>query len=230
MRSKLYAAVAALALAGPALTAQSKPTVAVIPYTNSAIGRANEELAPLSKGIADLMTGELMANSGIRLVERDQLNAALKEQDLSAGGRVDAATAVKVGKLLGAQHVVVGTFVTDRSNNMVLTSRVFNTETSEIEFATSDKDKTDNFMALVTKVAHKLNAGMKLPEIPKQTSEAHTKTAEKMPFQAVLLYSRAIYAEDSGNKKEAIELYKATLAKFPGHDLSEAAVKRLQGK
>ncbi|MBI1809333.1 MAG: hypothetical protein HYR75_05490 [Gemmatimonadetes bacterium] len=230
MKSKLFAAVAALMLAGPVLVAQSKPTVAVIPYTNSAIGKAHEELDPLSKGIADLMTGELAVNTGIRLVDRDQLNAALKEQDLAAGGRVDAATAAKIGKVLGARHMIVGTFVTDRSGNMVLTSRVINTETTEIEFTTSDKDKTDNFMALVTKVAHKLNAGMKLPEIPKQLGEARVQKAEKMPYQAVLLYSRAIAAEDAGNKSEAIDLYRQTLAKFPEHDGSQKAMARLGAK
>jgi TolB-like protein len=212
------------------LTAQSKPTVAVLPYTNSAIGKANEELAPLAKGIADLMTGELGVNTGIRLVEREQLNAALKEQDLAAGGRIDPGTASKIGKVLGVRHLIYGAFVTDRQHNMVLTSHVFNTETGEIEYSTSDKDKDDNFMNLVSKVAHKLNAGMKLPEIPKQLGEAREKKAEGMPFQAVLLYSRAIAAEDAGKKSEAIDLYKQTLAKFPDHDQSQKAIARLGGK
>ncbi len=230
MKSKMFAAVAALVLAGTTVYAQSKPTVAVIPYTNAAIGKTNEELAPLTKGIADLMAGELMVNTGIKVLDRENLMAALKEQDLTKDGRIDMATAVKIGKILNVHHMITGTFVTDRSGTMVLTTKVIKVETSEIEFATSDKDKTDNFMALVTKVARKVNAGLKLPDIPKQLGDAREAKAEKMPFAAVLLYSRAIAAEDAGKKTEAIDLYKQTLAKFPGHDQSEAAVKRLGGK
>ena len=230
MKSKMFAAVAALVLAGSSLTAQSKPTVAVFPYGNSAIGKQNEELAPLTKGIADLMAGELMVNTGIRVLDRENLNAALKEQDLGKDGRVDAATAAKIGKVLGMKHIITGYFVTDPKGTMVLTTKVINSETSEIEFSTNDRDKVDNFMALVTKVAHKVNAGLKLPDIPAQLGDAREKKAEKMPFAAVLLYSKAIAAEDSGDKKGAVELYKQTLAKFPDHEASQKAMARLGGK
>ncbi|MCX5760221.1 MAG: hypothetical protein NTW72_01745 [Gemmatimonadetes bacterium] len=134
---KMFVAAAVLAFAVPSLaTAQggSKPTVAVLYFGNSAIGAANAELQPLTKGTADLLIGELAANPGIRVLERDQIQKVLEEQKLSTDGKTDAATAVRVGKLLGVHHMVTGTFVTNNKGRMKFTTRVFNVETGEIEF------------------------------------------------------------------------------------------------
>lgn len=222
----LFALASAPCVSAP-LAAQSKATVAVIPYTNSAIGKANAELEPLTKGIADLMSVELSANTSIRLTERENLGQAIAEQNLSRDGRVDAATVVKLGKLLGVHHMVTGSFITDPKGTMKLTSRVFNAETGEIEFQTVDQDKTDNFMALVTKVAGKLNAGMKLPELAKQASAEREQAAKKMSFQAVMLYSRAIAAADAKKKGEAITLFRQTLKEFPDHEPSKKELAKL---
>jgi hypothetical protein len=227
---RVFLSMAVLAMSALGAEAQSKPTVAVIPYVNAAIGKSNEELAPLSKGIQDLMGVELAVNTGIRLVDRDNLQTVIAEQNLSRDGRVDAASIVKLGKLTGAHHFITGTFVTNTKGEMVLTSKVFNGETGEIEFSTSDKDKTDNFMTLVTKVAHKLNTGMKLPDMPKNLGEAREKKAEKVPFAAVMLYSRAITAKDAGDKANAVTLFRQALDKFPGYEEADAQLKKLQGK
>ena len=56
MRS-LFTRVALATLVTLPLAAQdeARPTLAVLPFVNSAIGAANAELAPLAKGIADLL-------------------------------------------------------------------------------------------------------------------------------------------------------------------------------
>jgi hypothetical protein len=225
---KWTTAIAALALSGAALVAQSKPTVAVLPYVNSAIGKGNEELAPLSKGIQDMMGGELGANPGIRLVDRDNVQKLIEEQNLSRDGRIDPSTLVAKGKLLGVHHWVTGTFVTNKQGEMVLTSKCINGETGEIEFSTSDKGTTENFMTLVVKVAAKLNKGMKLPDIPRQVGDAREKMAEKVPYQAVMLYSRALSAKDAHKTDEAISLFKQTLDKFPDYQPAKDELRKLQ--
>ena len=75
MLKQISRATAVLALMAMPLFAQeeTRPTVAVLPFVNSAIGDANAELAPLSKGIADLLLFELSQNTGIRIVERENL-------------------------------------------------------------------------------------------------------------------------------------------------------------
>jgi TolB-like protein len=225
---QLFVAGAATLIAVSGAMAQSKPTVAVLNFNNGALGKSNEELAPLGKGLQDILIQELSANTGIRVVERDQINKIIEEQKLTTTGQVDKETAVKIGKLLGAKHMVTGGFQTDpKATQLNVTLRVFNVETGEIEYTTSARDKPDNLFALINKLAAQTNKGLKLPDIPKQLGEAREAKAEKIPFQAVMLYSRGIKAADSGNKAEAITLFKQTLDKFPDYDAPKAELAKL---
>lgn len=224
----------ALALVAMPLTAQddTRPTVAVLPFVNSAIGAANTELAPLSKGIADLLIIELSQNTGIRLVERENIENILREQNLARDGRVDDATAARIGRLLGAKHMVTGSFVTDRSGTMVITLKSIDTETSRIEWTHMDRDNSDNFLSLVSKVGQAANSGLRLPALTpqaRQTSEARTERQAKVPFQAVMMYSRAISAQDAGNRQEAITLFNQVIDRFPDFEDARTARARLQG-
>lgn len=234
MLKQIVRATAVLALAGAPLAAQedTRPTVAVLPFVNSAIGRATEELAPLSKGIADLMIIELAQNTSIRLVERENINQILAEQNLARDGRVDDATAARVGRLLGARHMVTGSFVTDRSGTMVITVKSVNVETGRIEYADMDRGTTDDFLSLVSRVGRKTNAGLKLPELTpqaRQTSEARTQQQARVPFRAVMMYSRAISAQDAGNRQEALTLFNQVATEFPEFEDAKRARDRLQG-
>jgi len=232
--TSLFTAAVGLALCAPAGTAiaQSKPTVAVLYLTNSALGKANEELQSLSKGLADLLISNLAGNTNIRVVERDRIQAVLDEQKLSADGKVDQATAVKVGKIVGAHHMITGVFITERaSGTMKISLRVFNTETSEIEKGgIEETGKTESIIPLIDKLAAKLNRELKLPDIPAQAREEHAalvKKQEKVPFQAVILYSRALDEKDHGNTDKAVTLFKQSLAAFPGYDQPKKELEKL---
>ena len=233
---KSFALLAALTVAVPSLAAAqggSKPTVAVLPFYNSAIGAANAELAPLSKGVADLLIGELAANPGLRVVERDQIQKVLDEQKLSSDGKVDNETAVKVGKLVGAHYMVTGTFVTDRSGRMRFASRVFNTETGLVIFPASSgpngvvNGKIEDFMDLVVQLAAKINAGAQLPAIPARVGEARKEAAKKVPYEAIALYSKGLAAKDAGNNAEAVTLFRQSLDKFPSFEKPKAELAKL---
>jgi TolB-like protein len=234
-------ALAGAALATPALRAQepaadARPTVAIMYFGNGALGKSHEELEPLSKGIADMLITEMAANTSIRVIERDQLQKLVEEQNLSASDRVDKSTAVKIGKILGVHHMIFGGFVTDLKGNMRLDSRAVNVETSEIEYVESVSNKTDNLMQMITDLAAKMNKGMKLPAMPKRVADAGTGTGGgggadkgKVPFQAIMLYSRALSEKDKGNKDEAVKLFKASLDKFPDYAPAKKEMAKLQG-
>lgn len=233
MLKQIVRATALLALvSAPAMAqADTRPTVAVLPFVNSAIGAANAELAPLSKGIADLLITDLAQNPAIRVVERENIANILAEQNLARDGRVDDATAARIGKLLGARHIVTGSFVTDRSGTMVITIKSVDTESGRIEYSDMHRDRTDNFLSLVSAVAEKTNRGLKLPELTpaaRQTSEARTERQRRVPFQAVMLYSRAISAQDAGNRAEALTLFSQTIDRFPEFEDAKVAKARLE--
>jgi TolB-like protein len=224
---RFLAAAAGIAFAASSAFAQSKPTVAIMYFNDGAIGKANEELKPLSKGIADVLISEMADNPGIKVVERDALQSILSEQKLATDGTVDKESAVKVGKLLSAHHMLFGGFVTDPSGTMVLTVRSVKVETGEVEYTTTVTDKTANLLSIIHKAAAKMNAGLKLPDIPKQLGEVRAAKDEKIPFTSVMLYSRGLEAKDKGDKAGAITLFNQALASFPGYDAPQKELKKL---
>ena len=77
------------------------PTVAVLDFTGLMLGSAGNS-APLGKAVSSMLITELIANPGLQVIERYQLQDLLMEQRLALSGRVDESTAVEIGKMLGA--------------------------------------------------------------------------------------------------------------------------------
>lgn len=193
----------------------AKPTVAVMYFTNGALAN-NADYAPLSKGLAEMLITELAGNTNIRVVERDRLQALLDEQNLGGSGRVEKETAAKIGKTLGALHMLMGSFVIDPKERMRMDIRAINTETSELEYAASVSGKADNMLELLAQLGTKLNAGLKLPAVQSGFQEGASVGA-KGPNQlkSMMLLSRALEQQDRKNNAQAVALYKESLQANP---------------
>ncbi len=210
-------------------SADSRPTLAVLYFTNSAlVGGADYQ--PLSKGMAEMLITELSQNPGVRVVERDRLQALLEEQNLSTSGRVDQESAVRVGRVLGAQHLLMGAFVIDPRQNMRIDLRAVNTETSQIEYVESVTGKADQLLSLVDQLGKKVNTGLKLPPIAFRVRPVSVQSSAKPPeqFRAVMLMSRALERQDHGDKAGAIALYKNALEVDPTFDRAKVRLAMLE--
>ena len=62
----------------------------------------------IGKAVTDMLTTEIAKTGCFVLVEREQLAKVMAEQALGQTGAVDEASAPKVGKLLGAEFVLIG--------------------------------------------------------------------------------------------------------------------------
>jgi curli biogenesis system outer membrane secretion channel CsgG len=62
----------------------------------------------LGRGIGDVVTNELFELGRFRVVERQKLTSVLTEQDLGRTDRFDPGTVAEVGRLLGAELILVG--------------------------------------------------------------------------------------------------------------------------
>ncbi|HZS62746.1 MAG TPA: CsgG/HfaB family protein [Gemmatimonadaceae bacterium] len=214
-------ALSALAGVATAQAPDSRPTVAVMNFDNGAMGKQqHEDFDAFTSGISQMLVTELAADQQIRVVEREQLQHLMEEQNIDPK-RVDPSTAVRLGKLLGAHHMIFGGFVSDPSGRMILTSRSVNVETSQVEYVAHVQGDAKNVLALVTQLADTMINGMKLPPIDTKVSESRAEANKKVPFETVMLYSRGLAEEDKGNKGKAVEYYKASLAKFPTYEPSQ---------
>lgn len=66
----------------------------------------------VGEGVTDMITTELVKSGKYTVIEREQLDALLKEQDLGQSGIVCKQSAAQVGKVLGVELAVFG-FVTE---------------------------------------------------------------------------------------------------------------------
>ena len=78
-----------------------------------------------AKGVSNLLTTRMVQNGTYSVVERSRINAILREQNLGDSGRVDAATAAEIGRILGVDAVVVGSITKFNIKNKKSNTGVF---------------------------------------------------------------------------------------------------------
>ena len=151
-RVPLFLGLAAVLGAGSA----PKKTVAIL-YFDNHTGSADYD--PLGKGISSMMISDLSAVPEIQLVERERMQDLVKEIELQHTKYFDSTTAVKVGKMVGAEYVVVGSFATVKPQ-MRIDTRVVRVETGEDREDRAGHGRQDKFFDLEQALADKLIDGL----------------------------------------------------------------------
>lgn len=238
--ARMLAVIAALALPAVAAAQDMRPVVVVFSFTNSSIGPARADFDGISTGVQDLLITDMASNARIRLVDRSNIDAVLREQNMVKAGQIDPATAVRLGKILGAQYAVIGGFMSDGHGNAVLTGRTVDMETTQIANPEKITGKSDDVLGLIGQLSNKLGANMKLDVKPgrrvgdagdagapaassarpasaetyaKPVSETAMKT--KLDIATMKVYSNALDEMDRQNRARAAELFRQVVAKFP---------------
>jgi TolB-like protein len=217
-------------LAGPLVGQDSRPGVAVLPFENGgSYGKDKEDFDALRRGIAGMLVSELAQNDKLRLVDRDQIQKLLDEQGLAAADRVDAATAAKIGKLVGARYMIAGTFI-DLYGDFRVDARIIDVETSEIrKVVRSDPKLGDRkqMFKIIQSVAERIIDGASLPPLPPEKKQAAR--VRNVPTEALALYSRALLYQDKGDRQRAIEFYSKAVSAFPEYTEAKEGLKQLRG-
>jgi curli biogenesis system outer membrane secretion channel CsgG len=86
----------------------SKRRIAVLPFEYGAV-QSWVGSYDVGKGITSMLVTKLVEDGTFSVIEREALDQVLKEQNLSLSGRADPETAVRIGKLLNVDAIVVGT-------------------------------------------------------------------------------------------------------------------------
>ncbi|MFQ5454185.1 MAG: CsgG/HfaB family protein, partial [Candidatus Zixiibacteriota bacterium] len=143
--------------------------------------------------------------SSLRVIERANLDALLKEHELSQTGKVDKSTAIEIGKLLGAQLMVFGsiTQLDDKHTRMV--ARAVKVETSEIITSVDIEGKPEYFKLekeLVKQLADKLDI-----DLNKKTMELIDKNGTDSD-EAANFYAKGLYFMDRYDYSNAYDNFK----------------------
>lgn len=219
----LAAALTAAALGVPSepVRGQDLPTVAVLDFTSFMMGDGGAAVN-LGKAITAMLVTEFTMREGIQVIERAQLNDMLREQDLVLSGRVDESSAIEIGKLLGAQYVLLGQ-ASSIVDNLRMDIRAVDVETSEIVAVLKKSDKTSELLSVVVALADEF--GEQLDLVPPSARPE----MESIPVPATIAFSRAVDYEDRGETERAIAEYERTLELHPTHRDARRALERLRG-
>ncbi len=91
--------------------------------------------------IADMLRNELVKTGAYNIVEKKNMDKLLAEQAFQQTGCTSEECAVKLGKLLNVQRIVVGSFGR-LLNKYYISVRVINVETGKIDFGESARGET----------------------------------------------------------------------------------------
>jgi curli biogenesis system outer membrane secretion channel CsgG len=177
--SSIFVAVIALFVM-PAVFAESKPRIGVAEFKNDT--SAGWWYGGAGTDLSSMLTNELAGTEKFRVVERSKLEHVLNEQDLGASGRVSKSSAAKIGRLTGAQYLVMGT-VSAYSENasgggggigfrgihlggkkqdayMAIDLRVVDTETGEVAFTRTVEARASSYGISGSGYTHGLSGGL----------------------------------------------------------------------
>jgi TolB-like protein len=210
--------------ARPASGAVAKPLgrIAVLYFENNA-GAKREDLAPLAKGLCDILIQQMESRDLYDIVERERIEAVMQELKLAASGKIDASTAAQVGKLLGAQRLVLGSYF-EAMGRFRIDARIVDVERGTTEAAAGSSGKPEEFMELIDRLAQQLVA--RHLERTASTAVPKAALAPSGDASAALDLGRAIEALDAGRHAEAIDIAQRLISRQQCVTSAEEIIKK----
>jgi tetratricopeptide (TPR) repeat protein len=173
-----------------------------------------------------MLVSDLSTLPGLRLVERDQLDALLAEVKLDETGFLDPATAQTLGKGVGARFVVTGSF-TVLEPTFALDARIVEVQTGEIVKAAAAHGTVAEFVSVEKDLVEALVAGLDLT----LSSADRRKLLMKAPterFPAFAAYGEGLARKSEGKLDEAKSAFDRALAEDPQFTEAQAALGELE--
>ncbi|MDR3349458.1 MAG: hypothetical protein LBO03_07640 [Acidaminococcales bacterium] len=174
-------AVCALAVL-PCPLAAAKKRIAVLPFKNES--QMHDSF--FGNGLDDHLNAGLFQTKTYEIIDRSNLDAVLKEQRLGATGIIDPQTAVRIGKILGVDYLVIGNIIYAGIDDSIFLNtgakvsiavRMIDVATGEIIFA-EKADGRKNASKLLEKYSNRYN--LSLPDAKFIFAEAARRAVEKI--------------------------------------------------
>lgn len=125
--------------------------VAIISFNNTS-GKESE-YGDLGGPLRDMLTSDLQSVKNLTMVDRQALEKLLTEQNLNNSKNFDQATATKLGRLLGAEIIITGTYF-EFFGSLRVDAKFINVETGEIAFSVGVDGAREKFFDLKKTLAN----------------------------------------------------------------------------
>ncbi|MBL7995652.1 tetratricopeptide repeat protein [bacterium] len=196
-------------------TKPQKITIAVLPFENIT---KNPEEDWLSSGLSEQITNGLAKINSLNVVERTQMEKVLTEQNFQMSDIADQNSSVKIGHVLSAGKLLVGSYQVI-NETISVTSRIVDVETGVVDekHTFTHKESLDNIFELYDALIQDLLKSFDVKITKKQASKIEllkksgTKNAKAYEF-----YTKGMAAyqlADEKNLKQARDYFKKALSK-----------------
>jgi TolB-like protein len=195
------------------ITAEERVTVSILHFINAA---GDDEIQWMARSLADGLTARL-SSSVLTVVEREDLEAVLKEQKLGLSGLTDEKNALELGKILNVRQLVRGSY-TVRNGLIEVNCRVTDTESGEILYSLKKRADAEAYHDLEAALAADLGEFYGIAKPGEGVSAS--REALRLYYQGLLSLDLAEYEKAAADFREALRLDPAFLR--PRESLEES--------
>jgi TolB-like protein len=185
-------------------------TMAIIDFKNRSVDHKTQ-YDPMEQGFADLMINRLNNSTNLKVIERERIKWILDEIKLQ--NENDMEGAVRLGKQLGVQTVMLGSFII-MGDQIWLGARLVKVESSEILLTDEVKGDLDEFFDLVDqlgkKIADNINVTLK--------SDTAAAVSDAPSLDAIMAYSVGLSYLEKEDYKNAYEKFEEALKLDPNYE------------
>lgn len=199
-------------------------TVYAADFSNGSIVDA-EKYASAGIGVAAMMNSTLTQSGVVYVPSREKINFITDELKMSQSDLADQNSRLQVGKVVGVQNFVFGTFMKMEDNKVRIMARIIDTETSLPKKSFSLEGKEGKIGQLIGMVSDSILTYFNVQ------ADAIKKAGAKVPdvsLAAVLAQSRGIAFEEKGDLESANKSYAEALQISPNFVLASERKQRVE--
>ncbi len=207
------------------LTAKEK-TLVVVNFTSI---KSDQELGA---AISELFRGMVTTinQKEYIIIEREQLNKIMKEQELSLSGAVDEKESEKIGKLLAADYIILGS-ISKTGNTYTINARIVDSSTSKIVQGSTISSNSENELPEKVKTLAYLIFKLEVPE--NKASAAKDNTISKSSYYHEIKKSYtydSVYSDGSGDHPGGKIIFKIDGNNVTGQSIESYGTAELKGQ
>jgi TolB-like protein len=198
-------------------------SVSVLPFL---VSERDTLLRPLSYAMSSFLLGDLSRSPQLQLVERERIDAIYRELALVDEGATDPRTAPRVGKLVGARRVVVGSITPAGNGQIVISARVVDVLSGTVQEVSGGTATLERIFDAEKALAFRLLDQLGVSLSPAERASIEAKQTSNVA--AAVAFGRGAEAEARGDVAAAVRAFQDAARLDIGFAAARTAATRVQ--
>jgi TolB-like protein len=199
--------------------------VSVLPFT---VSSQDTLLAPLSYAMSAFLLADLGRSRDLQLVERERIDAIYRELDLIDQGITDPRTGPRVGRLVGARRVVIGSVTSAPGGQVILGARIVDAIAGTVQEVATGTATLDRIFEAQNALALRLFEQLGVNVTP--ALRAAVEERETNNVAATVAFGRGLKAEAKGDLEAARRAFEDAARMDIGFGAARTEATRLREK